>query len=82
MFAQCGVNVMIAVFLPRSNPSMIVSYSTSVVKIYNAANSLLRFEHKNIFLYFENSLAYYVCTFKPGVVIVVLPTIDSAFWQK
>jgi hypothetical protein len=32
------------------------SYNASVVKIYNATSSLLRFEIKNIFLYLKNPL--------------------------
>jgi hypothetical protein len=30
-----------------------VSYNASVVKIYNATSSLVRFENKNILIYFE-----------------------------
>jgi hypothetical protein len=38
---------------PRVNPPT-SSYNVSVVKIYNANSSLLRFEiNKNIFFYFE-----------------------------
>jgi hypothetical protein len=33
-----------------ANPTT-VSYNASVVKIYNATNSLVRFENKNIFIY-------------------------------
>jgi hypothetical protein len=43
-----------------------VSYNASAVKIYNATSSLVRFEDKNIFFYFENDLAYY----NAGVVAV------------
>jgi hypothetical protein len=32
-----------------------VSYNASVVKIYNAKGSLVRFENKNAFFYFEKS---------------------------
>jgi hypothetical protein len=38
-----------------ANPT-IVSYNANAVKIYNAASSLVRFENKNIFYYFEKTL--------------------------
>jgi hypothetical protein len=41
-----------ASFHPGPNPT-IASYSASVVKIYNSTSSLVRFENKNIFFYFE-----------------------------
>jgi hypothetical protein len=40
-----------------ANPTF-VSYSAGAVKIYNATNSLVRFENKNIFFYFRNALVY------------------------
>jgi hypothetical protein len=45
---------------------MITSYNTNVVKIYNATNSLARFENKNIFFYLKNALANY----NAGIVVV------------
>jgi hypothetical protein len=45
---------------------MTSSYNASVVKVYNATSSLLSFEIKNNFFYFENALAYY----SAGVVVV------------
>jgi hypothetical protein len=42
---------------PGANPT-IASYTDSVVNFYNATGSLARFENKNIFFYFKNSLAY------------------------
>jgi hypothetical protein len=54
-------------------------YSASAVKIYSALSSLLRFENKIIFLYFEkNALAYY----NAGVIVAGLapgadPTISA-----
>jgi hypothetical protein len=35
------------------NP-MVVKYNASVVKIYNGTGSLVRFETKNIFFYYEH----------------------------
>jgi hypothetical protein len=40
---------------PGANPT-IASYNASAVKIYDATSSLVRFENKNIFLYFEKTL--------------------------
>jgi hypothetical protein len=40
---------------PGANPT-IVSYNASAAKIYNAKSSLLRFENKNIFFYYEKTL--------------------------
>jgi hypothetical protein len=37
------------------NPT-ITSYNASAAKSYNAKSSLVRFENKNIFLYFEKTL--------------------------
>jgi hypothetical protein len=40
----------------RANPrivSRIVSHNGSAVKIYNATSSLMRFDNKNVFFYFE-----------------------------
>jgi hypothetical protein len=45
-------------WIPGANPT-IVSYSASAVKIYNATNSLVRFENKNIFFNLKNALVYY-----------------------
>jgi hypothetical protein len=46
--------------IPEANPT-IVNYNAIVVKIYNATSSLVLFENKIIFFYFEKSaLAYYV----------------------
>jgi hypothetical protein len=41
--------------MPGANPT-IGCYSARVVKIYNATTSLVRFEIKNIFLWFEGRL--------------------------
>jgi hypothetical protein len=40
---------MVAVFCPRPNPT-IASYNASVVNIYIAESSLVRFENKKYFL--------------------------------
>jgi hypothetical protein len=40
----------IMLLLPRAN---------STIASYNATSSLVRFENKNVFLYYENALAYY-----------------------
>jgi hypothetical protein len=40
-----------------------VSYNASVVKIYNATSSLLRFENKNCYFFYENALATYYNAF-------------------
>jgi hypothetical protein len=44
------------ILTPRPNPK-IVSFNASVVKIYNATSSLVRFQNKTIFFLFENSAA-------------------------
>jgi hypothetical protein len=36
-----------------------VSYNASVVKIYNATSSLVRFQNKNIFYSLKNALVYF-----------------------
>jgi hypothetical protein len=41
--------------LSGANPT-IASYNASVVKTYNAMSSLVRFENKNDFFYFEKTL--------------------------
>jgi hypothetical protein len=38
--------------MPGANPT-IVNYNAGAVEIYNAMNSLARFENKNIFFYVE-----------------------------
>jgi hypothetical protein len=38
-----------------ANPT-IVSYNAGVVKTYNATSSLVRYENKNIIIYFEKTL--------------------------
>jgi hypothetical protein len=43
-----------------------VSYNASVVKIYNATNSIARLYNRNVFAYNKNALAY--CN--AGVVVV------------
>jgi hypothetical protein len=50
---------------PEPNPTTSI-YNASIVKIYNATNSLAHFGSKNIFLQFKNALAYY----NAGVVAV------------
>jgi hypothetical protein len=40
------------ILIAGANPT-IMSYNTSAVKIYNAKKSLVRFESRNFFLYFE-----------------------------
>jgi hypothetical protein len=40
---------------PGANPT-IVSYNASAVKFYNTTSSLVRFENKTIFFYFEITL--------------------------
>jgi hypothetical protein len=35
-------------------------YNASGVKIYNAMNSIVRFENKHIIFYFQKALAYYI----------------------
>jgi hypothetical protein len=44
--------------------------SASVVKIYNAAISLERFENNNVFICFENALHTYVAYYNAVVVVV------------
>jgi hypothetical protein len=39
--------------------STILSYNAGVLKIYNAASSLVRLENKNIFSALKNTSAYY-----------------------
>jgi hypothetical protein len=54
-----------------ANPTIAI-YNASVVKSYNATNSIARFQNKNYFSILKNALAYYnadvvgVCIFKPG----------------
>jgi hypothetical protein len=43
-------------------------YNASAVKIYNATNSLVRFENKDVFFYFEKRSSL----LKTGVVVVKL----------
>jgi hypothetical protein len=50
-----------------TNPTMITSYSASVVKIYSTASSLMRFENNTIFNYFEERsslLQLWLCSCK------------------
>jgi hypothetical protein len=42
----------VKLLFPGANPT-ILSYNASVEKIYNTTSSLVRFENKNIFLYFD-----------------------------
>jgi hypothetical protein len=42
-------------FSAGSNPTT-VSYNASAGKIYKTASSLVRFENKNVFFYFEKTL--------------------------
>jgi hypothetical protein len=51
-----------------------VSYNASVVKMYCATSSLVRFEYKNIFLHLKNSLA----SCNAGVVFVNLEVVGLA----
>jgi hypothetical protein len=50
-FLQLGVQTDSA----GANPTT-VSYNARVVKIYSGTSSLVRFENKNVFFYFENML--------------------------
>jgi hypothetical protein len=56
-------------FQPGANPT-IASYNVSVVKIYSATNSMVRFRIKIILPLYKNALAYFdagvvsVCRFK------------------
>jgi hypothetical protein len=52
---QTSLSLFFCVSSPGANPTT-VSYNASVVKIYNATSSLVRFENKNIFFYFEKTL--------------------------
>jgi hypothetical protein len=49
-----------------NNPTS--SYNASVVNFYNDTSSLVRFEIKNIFFYFEKTL--YIAYYRAGVVAV------------
>jgi hypothetical protein len=43
---------------PGANPTT-ESYNASLVKIYNATSSLVRFENKNIYIFFEKTIYGY-----------------------
>jgi hypothetical protein len=45
---------------PGANPTT-VSYNASVVKIYNATSSLVRFGNKHILIYFEKRSSLLQC---------------------
>jgi hypothetical protein len=48
------------VMKPGANPT-IASYNTGVVKNYNTLSSLVRFENKNVFFYYEKRFSL-LCT--------------------
>jgi hypothetical protein len=58
---------------PGANPTTSI-YNASGVKIYNTANSLVRFKTKEMFSCLKNALAYY----SAGVVGVDLKTVGLA----
>jgi hypothetical protein len=49
---------------------MIASYKASVVKIYNSASSLVRFENKNISLFCYEKRSSLLHTYNAGIVVV------------
>jgi hypothetical protein len=54
-----------------------VSYKASAAKIFNATNSLVRFENKKVFFYFEKRSSL-IHMYSAGIVVVNLEVVGWA----